>query len=94
MAEWYIRIVLNPENCVEITGYGPDPTYPSRIETCARGDRGQALLEEIRAEALYPPQDMKWALQSENDLYGWHAAVGSVIDRRRTEAWQVEHNLP
>lgn len=90
---WYITIVLDGDNSVSITGYGPDPTYPRRVETVAAGPLGNMFLEEIRAEMIYPPEDMKWALQSENDLYGWHAAVGSVIDRRR-EPWQVDHNLP
>ncbi|KQC03507.1 MAG: hypothetical protein APR53_05275 [Methanoculleus sp. SDB] len=93
MDQWHIRIVLDRKNSVTITGYGPDPTYPMRVETQSAGPLGRVLLEEIRAEVIYPPQDMKWALQSENDLYGWHAAAGSVIDRRR-EPWQVDHNLP
>jgi hypothetical protein len=93
MDTWYITLVLDQKNSVAITGYGSDPRYPERVETVASGPLGRVLLEEIRSEVIYPPEDMTWALQSENDLYGWHAAAGSVIDRRR-EPWKVDHNLP
>jgi hypothetical protein len=81
-------------DAVEIIGRGPDPRSPASVETRAHGSRAADLLSEIRHEVIYPPQDMIWALHSPNDLYGWHAAAGAVIDRRKGESWTIDHNLP
>jgi hypothetical protein len=92
--KWYITI-RNPEGeSVEITGSGTDPRCPASVETRAHGSRAADLLSEIRHEVIYPPQEMVWALHSPDDMYGWHAAAGAVIDRRRTETWVIDHNLP
>lgn len=91
--EWNIRIKGDGEE-VLITGHGEDPHYPGRVTVTSRGERAARLAEEIRSEVLYPPVDIKWMLHSENDLYGWYDAAGSVIDRRRSEGWVIEHDLP
>jgi hypothetical protein len=91
---WYIRIRSRDGEEICITATGNDPQYPATVATRAHGRAAEAALAEIRMEVLTPPQDMKWELHSADDLYGWHAAVGEVINRRNHEGWSVEHNLP
>jgi hypothetical protein len=91
----YAITIRNPDgDTVEIIGCGTDPRSPASVETRAHGSCAADLLSEIRDEVIYPPQDMIWALHSPDDLYGWHAAAGAVIDRRRGETWTIDHNLP
>lgn len=93
-AQWYIRVRSRTGEEISITASGNDPQYPATVATRANGDAAEAALNEIKAEVLMPPQDMKWELHSDDDLYGWHAAVGEVINRRKHEGWVVNHNLP
>ncbi len=92
--EWYIRVRSGRGDEICIIATGSDPQCPVRVATRANGSKAEAALAEIRMEVLEPPQDMKWELHSADDLYGWHAAVGEVINRRKDEGWVVEHNLP
>jgi len=91
---WYIRVRSRSGEEICITASGNEPQYPSSVATHAHGTAAEETLAEIRMEVLTPPQDMKWELHSADDLYGWHAAVGEVISRRKQEGWSVEHNLP
>jgi hypothetical protein len=92
--EWYIRVRSRRGDEICIIATGSDPQCPAKVATRANSSKAEAALAEIRIEVLEPPQDMKWELHSADDLYGWHAAVGEVINRRKDEGWVVEHNLP
>lgn len=93
-ARWYIRVRSRSGEEICITAEGSDPRCPSSVTTQAHGAAAEETLGEIRVEVLTPPQDMRWELHSADDLYGWHAAVGAVISRRKREGWTVDHNLP
>jgi hypothetical protein len=94
VTQWYIRIRSPEGEEICITATGNDPQYPASVAARAKGTAAEEALAEIRMEVLTPPQDMKWELHSADDLYGWHAAVGEVINRRKREGWIVDHNLP
>jgi hypothetical protein len=94
VTQWYIRIRSPKGEEICITATGNDPQYPASVATRAKGTAAEETLAEIRMEVLTPPQDMKWELHSADDLYGWHAAAGEVINRRKHEGWIVDHNLP
>ena len=93
MNKWYIRVLADGKAVLTITGTGGDVKYPSRLNITTAEDWPD-LLAEIRQELIYPSFDMVWTVHSENDMYGWHAAIGAVISRKKETVWTVEHNLP
>ncbi len=91
--QWHIRVFIEDE-LVVITAYGKDPRCPASVRATAQGVRARSLLAEIRLEMLYKDIDMTWSLHSEDDMYGWHAAVGRAVARRSGEGWVIDHDLP
>jgi len=79
MNKWDIRVLADGKVVMTITGFGEDVKYPSRLNITTAED---------------PSFDMVWTVHSENDMYGWHAAIGAVISRKKENVWTVEHNLP
>ena len=93
MNKWYIRVLADGKPVLTITGTGGNVKYPSRLNITTAED-WPGLLAEIRQELIYPSFDMVWTVHSENDMYGWHAAIGAVTSRKKETVWTVEHNLP
>jgi hypothetical protein len=91
--QWHIQVCFE-NDAVVITASGSDPRCPASVRATARGPRARSLLNEIRLEMLYREIDMTWSLHSEDDMYGWHAAVGRAVARRTEEDWVIDHDLP